>query len=91
MRPMRLSIVGFGTVGRWLVVAIDRRRSWLAAECGVAVSLVGVATRRDGFIYRDAGNGTANHILTLIVGPGAGREQARQGMFADLVAIAQTT
>jgi homoserine dehydrogenase len=45
---MRLSIVGFGTVGRWLAVAIDRRRSWLAAECGVAVSLFGVATRRDG-------------------------------------------
>jgi homoserine dehydrogenase len=26
-----------------------------------------------------------------IVGPGAGREQAGQGMFADLVAIAQAT
>lgn len=72
MRPMRLSIVGFGTVGRWLAVAIDRRRSWLAAECGVAVSLVGVATRRDGFIYRDAGL----DIATLVDLASAGRSLA---------------
>jgi len=55
MQRIRLSIIGFGTVGRWLAEAIDRRRSWLEAECGVAVSVVSVATRRDGFIHRDAG------------------------------------
>jgi homoserine dehydrogenase len=55
MRQIRLSIVGFGTVGRWLAAAIERRRSWLEAECGVAVSVVSVATRRDGFIHRDDG------------------------------------
>ena len=55
MRQIRLSIIGFGTVGRWLAAAIDRRRSWLEAECGVAVSVVSVATRRDGFIHREAG------------------------------------
>ena len=55
MRQMRLSIIGFGTVGRWLAAAIDRRRSWLEAECGIAVSVVSVATRRDGFIHREAG------------------------------------
>ena len=55
MRQLRLSIVGFGTVGRWLAAAVHRRRTWLEAECGVAVSVVSVATRRDGFIHRDAG------------------------------------
>ena len=55
MRQIRLSIVGFGTVGRWLAAAIDRRHAWLEAECGVYVSVVSVATRRDGFIHRDAG------------------------------------
>jgi homoserine dehydrogenase len=55
VRQMRLAIIGFGTVGRWLAEAIDWRRSWLEAECGVAVSVVSVATRRDGFIHRDAG------------------------------------
>src|SRR5438552_8999530 len=55
MRQLRLSIVGFGTVGRWLAEAIHRRRAWLEAECGVVVAVVSVATRRDGFIHRDAG------------------------------------
>ena len=55
MRQIRLSIIGFGTVGRWLAAALDRRRAWLEAECGVAVSVVSVATCRDGFIHRDAG------------------------------------
>ncbi len=55
MRHMRLSIIGFGTVGRWLAEAIYRRRAWLEGECGVAVTIVSVATRRDGFIHRDAG------------------------------------
>ena len=55
MRQIRLSIIGFGTVGRWLAEAIIRRRSWLEAECGVAISVVSVATRHDGFIHHDAG------------------------------------
>jgi homoserine dehydrogenase len=55
MRQIRLAIIGFGTVGRWLAAALDQRRAWLEAECGVAVSVVSVATRRDGFIHRDAG------------------------------------
>ena len=55
MRRLRLSLVGFGTVGRWLAEAIQSHRSWLETECGVAVIVVGVANRRHGFIYRDAG------------------------------------
>jgi homoserine dehydrogenase len=54
-RSMRVSIVGFGTVGRWLADAIHRRRGWLSAECGVAVAVTGVATRRDGFVHHEAG------------------------------------
>ena len=55
MQQLRLSIVGFGTVGRWLATAVHQRRAWLAAECGIAISLVSVATRHDGFIHHDAG------------------------------------
>ena len=55
MRQLRLAIIGFGTVGRWLAGAVHRRRAWLEGECGVAVSVVSVATRRDGFLHRDAG------------------------------------
>jgi homoserine dehydrogenase len=55
MRYLRLSIVGFGTVGRWLAGAVHRHRSWLEADCGVDLSIVGVATRREGFLYREDG------------------------------------
>jgi homoserine dehydrogenase len=51
MRRIRLAIVGFGAVGRWLATAIWRRRAWLEAECGVAVSIVSVATRGGGFVH----------------------------------------
>ena len=62
MRPLRLSIVGFGTVGRWLASAIQRQASWLATERGVRVSIVGVANRRDGFVYREAGFDIAEFV-----------------------------
>jgi homoserine dehydrogenase len=55
MKQIRLSIVGFGTVGRWLAGAVHRHHSWLETECGVKVSVVSVATRRDGFLYSDGG------------------------------------
>jgi homoserine dehydrogenase len=55
MRQLRLAIVGFGTVGRWLASAIQRRGWYLESEYGVGVILVGVANRRHGFICRDAG------------------------------------
>src|SRR5262245_32395996 len=72
MRQIRLSIIGFGTVGRWLAEAIHRHRSWLEAECELAVSVVSVATRRGGFIHRDAGL----DILALLKLASAGRPLA---------------
>lgn len=55
MQHLRLSIVGFGTVGRWLPAALQRRRSWLQAECGADLSIVAVATRREGFLHCEDG------------------------------------
>jgi homoserine dehydrogenase len=55
MRHLRLSLVGFGTVGRWLARAVHRRRSWLNAECDVDLSIVSVATRREGFVHCEGG------------------------------------
>src|SRR5262249_40791642 len=55
MQHLRLSIIGFGTVGRWLAGAVHRHQSWLEADCGVDLSIVGVATRREGFRYRGDG------------------------------------
>jgi homoserine dehydrogenase len=41
MRPLRVWIVGFGTVGRWLVSALESRAGF---------EVVGLANARDGFI-----------------------------------------
>jgi homoserine dehydrogenase len=52
---VRIWLVGFGTVGQWLVRALDSEAERLAARYGVAVTVVGVANARDGFIYDEDG------------------------------------
>jgi homoserine dehydrogenase len=101
MRRIRLSIIGFGTVGRWLAGAIGRRRAWLEGECGAAVSVVSAATRRGGFIHRDDGLDIARLLDLAAAGrpltdyPGARRwETALDGLAqteCDVLAEASNT
>jgi homoserine dehydrogenase len=49
--PLRIWLVGFGTVGQWLARALDHHRERLAARYGVAPTVVGLANARDGFVY----------------------------------------
>lgn len=100
MRKLRLTIVGFGTVGRWLAAAVHRRRAFLAAECGVAVAIVGIATRRGGFIHREEGLDIGRLLerapgRTLADDLGARRwETAREGLAnteSDVLAEASNT
>ena len=101
MQRLRVSIVGFGTVGRWLASAIQRRRSLLETEYGVAVTVVGVSNRRHGFIYRDSGFDIATLLELAAVGrplgafPGARRwEAAGEGLAqteCDVMAEASST
>ncbi len=55
MKPLRLALLGFGTVGQWLAEVLHSRRAWLQQEYGVAVTLTSVGTRHHGLIYRSAG------------------------------------
>ena len=55
VKPLRIWLVGFGTVGRWVVRALDSQAERLAGRYGVAVTLVGLANARDGFIYDQNG------------------------------------
>jgi homoserine dehydrogenase len=55
VNPLRVWLVGFGTVGRWVMRALDRERERLADKYGIGVTVVGLASARDRFIY--AGNG----------------------------------
>ena len=49
--PIRISIVGLGTVGRWVLDAIERHAATLDLR------IVALANRRDGFVYREEGLG----------------------------------
>jgi homoserine dehydrogenase len=49
--PLRIWLVGFGTVGQWLVRALDSQAERLAHRYGIAVAVVGLANARDGFIF----------------------------------------
>ena len=101
MQALRLSIVGFGTVGRWLADAIGHHLSWFEAEHGVAVTVVGVANRRDGFVYRAAGFDTTTLLefvsagRSLIDYPGGRRwDTALEGLAqteCDVMAEASST
>jgi homoserine dehydrogenase len=52
---LRIWLVGFGTVGKWLARTLDRQAERLARDHGVRVTVVGLANSRDGFIYDEDG------------------------------------
>lgn len=55
MRTLRIWLIGFGTVGRWVATQLDEQAERLAARHGVAFSVTGLATRRDGFVHAERG------------------------------------
>jgi homoserine dehydrogenase len=55
MKPLRLALLGFGTVGQWLAEALHTQRAWLQQEFGLVVTLSSVATAHHGLIYHGDG------------------------------------
>jgi homoserine dehydrogenase len=51
VKPLRIWLVGFGTVGQWLAQVLDAEAERIAGRYGVRVTVVGIANARDGFIY----------------------------------------
>jgi homoserine dehydrogenase len=62
VRPLRVWLIGFGTVGRWLADALGTQAERLASRFGCAVQVVGIANARDGFVY-DAGGLNLRSVL----------------------------
>ncbi len=70
MNPLRIWLVGFGTVGQWLARALDSEAERLAGRYGIGVSVVGLANSRDGFVYD--GNGLdLRSALAQVAGGGS--------------------
>jgi homoserine dehydrogenase len=74
MRPLRIWLVGFGTVGQWLVRALDAQAERLVERYGVGVAVVGLANARDGFIFDEDGLDLASALALA----GEGRSIAEQ-------------
>jgi homoserine dehydrogenase len=55
VKPLRIWLVGFGMVGRWLAGVLDGQAGQLASRYGRAVRVVGIANARDGFVYHADG------------------------------------
>jgi homoserine dehydrogenase len=55
LTALRIWLVGFGTVGQWLARALDAQTERLGDRYGVAISVVGLANARDGFVYAQDG------------------------------------
>ena len=68
MNPLRVWLVGFGTVGQWLARALESEAERLAGRFGIGVSVVGLANARDGFVYD--GNGLDLRAALAQVGGG---------------------
>jgi homoserine dehydrogenase len=71
---VRVWVVGLGTVGQWLLRFLHSNAGRLADRHGVAVTVVGVANARDGFVYDADGLDLAS-VLELIAN---GRSIAEQ-------------
>jgi homoserine dehydrogenase len=70
VKPIRIWLVGFGTVGRWLARALDAQSERLARSYGIGVAVVGLANQRDGFIY-DPNGLDLTSVLELTSGGGS--------------------
>src|SRR5258707_6046941 len=55
MKRLRLSIIGFGTVGQGLAELLSTKRDLLQQVYNLDITLVSVANARSGFIYREGG------------------------------------
>lgn len=69
MGQVRIWVVGFGTVGQWVVRALHTHADTLADRHGFAPLVVGVANARDGFVHRSEGL----DLPTLLDLAGSGR------------------
>jgi homoserine dehydrogenase len=54
-KRLRIWVVGFGTVGQWLMRAIAANERQLDETYSVGFDVVAIANRRDGFVFSDEG------------------------------------
>jgi homoserine dehydrogenase len=77
MKPLRIWLVGSGTVGTWLLGALDSQTGRLASRYGAEVTVVGIANAHDGFVHDPGGLDLPSALAALAAGrPIAGQRGA---------------
>jgi homoserine dehydrogenase len=84
VKPLRIWVVGLGTVGQWLLRALDTQAERLAAQYGIGVTVVGLANARHGFIYDENGL-ELRSVLRLLSNGGSIAEQPGARRWASAV------
>jgi homoserine dehydrogenase len=74
VKPLRIWLVGFGMVGRWLAGVLDGQAGRIASRYGGAVRVVGIANSRDGFVYDPDGL----DLASLLAAASSGRPITQQ-------------
>lgn len=78
MSPIRIWLVGFGTVGRWLGSTIEAQAARIASRYGQEIRVVGIASARDGFVSDERGLDVASVLAAAADGrPITGQRGAR--------------
>ncbi|MQA74055.1 MAG: hypothetical protein GEU88_06910 [Solirubrobacterales bacterium] len=88
--PIRVSVVGVGVVGEWLLRAIDRHRERLRDEYSLELSIVAVANRDHGFVYREGGIEIADVLALKAAGASIGELERTERWPTALAGLAAT-
>ena len=76
--PLRIWLIGFGMVGKWVASALDTQAGRLTSRYGHAVRVVGIANAQDGFVYHPDGLDLASVLAAAAGGrPITGQPGAR--------------
>lgn len=90
MSPLRIWLVGFGTVGRWLAGALDTQAERLASRYGRAVQVVGIANARDGFAYHPDGLDLRSALAAAAGGRPIGEQRGARAWPSAIAGIRAT-
>jgi homoserine dehydrogenase len=84
VKPLRIWLVGTGTVGTWLAGVLGSQRERLAASYGLDAVVVGAASARGGFVYDADGLDLAS-LATAAPSHWASTIEGLQATGADLL------
>ena len=76
-----LALIGFGNVGRRFARLLDERRDWLSLDYDLDCRIVGIATRRHGWLHNETGLDAADAAARIESGAALNDADGAEGSF----------